>query len=106
MFGIDVRTLERPQMPDRQANKFSVTIHSDDRGVVGCLRALAKLERDQSDPSGDSNDQDWKYDGHRVTFRFAAPRSRAAFLAQAKRLLPSALYHVMATSDDDSTSLR
>jgi hypothetical protein len=94
-------------MSDHAAYKFSVTIHTDDLAIVGCLRALAKFSQKQGSndiPWGGTKDEDWDRNGHRVTFRFSAAGYRDGLLAEAKRLLPNALYHVMATSDHDPAS--
>jgi hypothetical protein len=94
-------------MPDHLHYKFSVTIHSDDRAIVRCLRALAEFCQKQGEkniPWAGADEKDWERDGHVVTFRFSTTRYRDGFLAEAKRLLPRALWHVMATSDDDPES--
>jgi hypothetical protein len=91
-------------MSEHLRYKFSVTIHSDDCAIVGCLRALANFSQKEGNkniPLSGTKDKDWDRDGHRVTFRFSATRYRDGFLAEAKRLLPSALCHVTATSDND-----
>jgi hypothetical protein len=84
-------------MSNHQSYKFSVTIHTDDHAIVGCLRALAKFSQKEGSnniPWGGTKDKDWVRDGHRVTFRFSATHYRAGFLAQVKRLLSVLLYSV------------
>lgn len=84
--------------------KFSVTVRSDDLAVVNCLRALSEFSQKSGNnriPWGGTKDADWKRDGHSVTFRFTTPEYRAGFLAEAKRLLPLALWSVVAQSDSN-----
>ena len=84
--------------------KFSVTVRSDDLAVVNCLRALSEFSQKSGNnriPWGGTKDTDWKRDGHSVTFRFTTPEYRAGFLAEAKRLLPAALWSVVAQSDSN-----
>jgi hypothetical protein len=94
-------------MPDHLRYKFSVTIHTDDLAIAGCLRALAKFSQKQGNkniPWGSTSDKVWKRDGHRVTFKFSTAQYREGFLAEAKRLLPRALWHEIATSDNEPAS--
>lgn len=85
-------------------HKFSVTIHTDDLAVVGCLRALAKFSQKTGNnniPWGGTKDKDWERDRHRVTFRFSTPSYRDGLIAEAERLLPKLLWAVIHKSDDD-----
>jgi hypothetical protein len=50
---------------------------------------------------GGTKDQDWKRDGHAVTFRFTSSEYRAGFMAEVRRLLPDALWSKIRESDDD-----
>jgi hypothetical protein len=91
------------QMSEHQKYKFSVTIHTDDLAIVGCLRALSKFSQKTGNnqiPWGGTKGSDWKRAGNKVTFHFSAPQYRAGFLAELKRLLPGELWSVAATSDD------
>jgi hypothetical protein len=91
-------------MSEHLRHKFSVTVHTDDLAVLRCIRALAEFSQQQGNeniPWEGTKDKDWERDGHLVTFRFSATQYRDGFLAEAKRLLPNALCHVTATSDDD-----
>ncbi len=84
--------------------RFSVTIHTNDLAVVGCLRALAKYSQSHGNnniPWGGTKDADWKRAGNKVTFRFSTHSYRDGFSAQVERLLPSDLVAVLATSDQD-----
>lgn len=90
-------------MSDHPQHKFSATIHTDDLAIVGCLRALSKFSQKTGNnqiPWGGTKDADWTRAGHKVTFRFSA-QYREGFLGELKRLLPSTLWIVTATSDDD-----
>ena len=85
-------------------HKFSVTIHTDDLAVVGCLRALAKSSQKTGNnniPWGGTKDKDWRRDEHKVTFRFSTPHYRDGLIAEAERLLPKSLWTVVGKSDDD-----
>jgi hypothetical protein len=95
-------------MSEHLHHRFSVTIHTDDRAIVGCLRALAEFSQKYGNnkiPCDDTKDEDWNREGHRVTFRFSTAQYRDGLIAEAKRLLPKALWHLMATSDHDPASL-
>lgn len=84
--------------------KFSVTIQSKDLAVVNCLRSLSQYSQRSGNnriPWGGTKDDDWKRDGHSVTFRFTSPEYRAGFLSEAKRLLPGMLWSVAAQSDNN-----
>jgi hypothetical protein len=66
-------------MTDHALHRFSITIHTDDLAVVGCLRALAKFSQKTGNnqiPWGGTKDRDWRRDGRRVTFRFSAAQYR------------------------------
>ena len=87
--------------------KFSITVHSDDLAVVNCLRSLSQYSQQSGNnriPWGGTKDQDWKRDGHSVTFRFTTPAFRNGFLTEAKRLLPQGLWSVVRQSDNDPAS--
>ena len=89
------------------AYKFSITVHSDDLAVVNCLRSLSQYSQQSGNnriPWGGTKDQDWKRDGHSVTFRFTTPAFRSAFLTEAKRLLPQGLWSIVRQSDNDPAS--
>ncbi|MEK6707837.1 MAG: hypothetical protein AAB241_04240 [Pseudomonadota bacterium] len=89
------------------AYKFSITIKSDDLAVVNCLRSLSQHSQQSGNnriPWGGTKDQDWKRDGHSVTFRFTTPEYRSGFLAEARRLLPIALWSVLRQNDSDPAS--
>ncbi len=89
------------------AYKYSVTVHSDDLAVVNCSRSLSQFSQQSGNnriPWGGTKDQDWKRNGHMVTFRFTTTTFRAGFLHEAKQLLPQALWSVVRQSDNDPAS--
>lgn len=91
-------------MSEHAQHRFSVTIHSDDLAVVGCLRSLSQFSQKTGNnriPWGGTKDSEWRQAGHKVTFRFTSPAYRDGFLSEARRLLPSDLWAVAATRDDD-----
>ena len=86
---------------------FSVTIHSDDLALVGCLRSLSQHAQATGNariPWGGTKRADWEQARHHVTFRFTSPTYREDFLRHARRLLPNDLFHVTAQRDDDPAS--
>jgi len=91
-------------MDQRQDYKFSVTIHTDDLAIVNCLRALSEYSQKTGNnriPWGGTKDQDWKREGHTVTFRFSQPSYREGFIKELERLLPKALWAERKRSDND-----
>lgn len=92
---------------DHSLYRFSITIHSDDLAVVGCLRALSQFSQKTGNnriPWGGTKDADWRSAARCVTFRFSATQYRDGFLAEASRLLPPALWTVRGQRDDDPAS--
>jgi hypothetical protein len=90
--------------PDHGLYKYSVTIHSGDLAVVGCLRALSQYSQKDGNnriPWGGTKDSNWKRDGHAVTFRFTSPKYRTGFMQEAKRLLAEHLWKMAGISDND-----
>lgn len=84
--------------------RFSATLHTDDRSVVNCLRALSQVSQLTGNvriPWGGTKDSDWERDGHQVTFRFSSIEYRLRFLAEAERVLRPRLYSVVRLSDSD-----
>lgn len=87
--------------------KFSAAVHSDDLGVVNCLRALAQYSQKHGNnriPWGGTKDSDWRRDNHCVTFHFSTADYRKRFLVEIERLLPVNLWKEIGTSDDDPAS--
>lgn len=81
---------------------FSVTIHTHDLAVLRCLPALAAFNRKEGNiPKGNTKGKVQSRHGHFVTLRFSDAQYRDSFLAEARRLLPRALWHKIATGDND-----
>jgi hypothetical protein len=87
--------------------RFSVTMHTDDRAVVYCLRALSQISQVNGNvriPWGGTKDADWERDGHEVTFRFTSAAYRQGFVRQAERVLQAGLLREVRRSDSDPAS--
>jgi hypothetical protein len=85
-------------------HRFSVTVHSDDLAVIGCLRALAKFAHatgNNNIPWGNTKDSHWKAAGNRVTFHFTSPVYRKNFADHAGRLLLQDSWALETQSDND-----
>jgi hypothetical protein len=83
---------------------FSITIRTDDRALLGCLRALSQHCQQEGNvriPWGGTKDQDWEDSGHCVTFRFTRPEYREGFIDEAVRLFPRDLWREERRSDSD-----
>lgn len=99
-------------MPDADFVRchFSVSCHTDDLGVLHCLRSLAQYAEGSDIPKaitwGGTKESAWAQDGHVVTFRFTSPDYRQTFLAEAKRLLPAGSWRPTARSDADPATRR
>jgi hypothetical protein len=86
---------------------FSVTLHTEDRAVVNCLRALSQVSQEQGNvriPWGGTNDADWEEADHQVTFRFTSVSYREGFLDVAQRVLRPGLFREVRRSDADPAS--
>ena len=91
-------------MTDHSHHRFSITVHSDDLAVIGCLRALAKFAQTTGNnniPWGNTKDSDWKAAGNRVTFRFTSAAYRKSLLGHAGRLLLKGSWTPENQSDND-----
>ena len=87
--------------------RFSVTIHTDDRAVVNCLRALSQISQLQGNvriPWGGTKDADWERDKQEVTFRFTSPVYRQGFVECAGRVLRHGLWREVRRNDSDPAS--
>ncbi len=87
--------------------RYSVTIYSEDKAVVNCLRAPSQYSQRTGNnriPWGGTKDGDWKRDGACVTFRFSSADYRVGFLSEVKRLLPHNLWSVARQNDNDPAS--
>lgn len=84
--------------------RYSVSIATDDRAVVYCLRALSKYSRQTGNnniPWGGTDDRRWENSAHVVTFHFSSPDYRKNFLSECSRLLPRGLWKDVSSSDED-----
>jgi hypothetical protein len=91
-------------MPQHAHYRYSVTIHTDDRALLGCFRALAQHCQRTGNvriPWGGTKDEDWTRDQHCVTFRFTTPAYRQALIDEANRLFPLDLWKEERRSDTD-----
>lgn len=85
-------------------HKFSITVHTDDYPLMGCLRALAKYSQRTGNnqiPWGGTKDKDWERAKHRLTFHFSSAEYREIFVNEATRLFPRELWKEVARSDND-----
>ena len=86
---------------------FSITVHTDDLALLGCLRALSAHVQSIGNnriPWGGTKETDWLRDNHQATFHFSDPGFRDSFVVEAERLLPKALWSVMSQDDADPAS--
>lgn len=82
---------------------FSLTVETQDRAVLFCLRGLcANVEQDAdwATALAEASVDAWTKAEGCVTFRFSAPRHRSAFLGDATRLLAGKWMRV-ALHDDE-----
>ena len=91
-------------MPNHADYHYSITIHTDDLALLGCLRAISQFAQATGNvriPWGGTKEPDWIRMQHRATFHFTAAFKREKFLEEAQRLLPSTLWSVKGQRDDD-----
>src|SRR6266478_1895349 len=84
--------------------RFSVTLHTDDRAVVNCLRSLSQISQQQGNvriPWGGTTDAAWEAAGNNVTFRFTSPAYRRGFVELAEKVLRPGLWSEVSRSDAD-----
>src|SRR5437588_9002786 len=84
--------------------RFSVTLCTDDRAVVNCLRALSQISQLEGNvriPWGGTKDADWERDGREVTFRFTSAAYHQEFVEVAGRVLRPGLCREVRRSDSD-----
>ena len=87
---------------------YSVTIKTDDEGIVSCLRALSQytqLTGNKRIPWGGTGKSNWVRDGRCVTFFFSEPEYRRIFIKEISRLLPKALLEKI-KEDDNKIPIR
>ena len=87
---------------------YSVTIHTEDLALLGCLRALSQFAQETGNvriPWGGTKEPDWIRANHNATFRFTASFKRQKFLSEAKRLISSTgKWKITNERDDDPAS--
>lgn len=96
--------MSRGRMTTHADHKYSITIHTDDFPLLGCLRALAKYSQRTGNnqiPWGGTKDKDWEQDQNRLTFHFSSPEYRDIFVSEATRLFPTELWKEVGRSDND-----
>lgn len=85
-------------------HKYSVTVHTDLRPALYCLRALSKVAQQTGNnqiPWGATKDKDWLRDNREVTFRFSSPSYRKDFLDLAKKILKDETWVLRRESNND-----
>ena len=83
---------------------YSVTIHTDDLALLGCMRALSQHCQKTGNPRipwGGTKQGDWEAARHTATFHFSSTLYRDDFIAEARRLLPERLWREVSRSDYD-----
>lgn len=86
--------------------RYSVTVETQDRAVLFCLRGLyecVELNPASDIPLADADVDAWTSSDGRITFRFSDPRYRSAFLGDATRLLAGKWMRVGLRDDDPMT---
>lgn len=90
--------------------KYAVTCYTEDLAVLHCLRALSQFAEGsnipKSIPWGGTKESEWRAAANQARFRFTSPAYRAAFLDEARRLLPPGSFKDVASSDIDPASRR
>jgi hypothetical protein len=96
--------MSRGRMTTHSDHKYSITVHTDDFPILGCLRALAKYSQRTGNnqiPWGGTKDKEWEKQQHHLTFHFFSPEYRDIFVSEATRLLPPGLWKEVARSNND-----
>ena len=86
---------------------FSITVHTEDLALLGCLRALsahAQTIGNSRIPWGGTKKTDWERNNHQATFRFSDQSFRDTFIREVERLLPKGLWNIVSKSDADPAS--
>lgn len=88
---------------DHEKFHFSVTVQTDDRAVLFCLRALCQFTEKHAKPQigwGGTETKDWIAAGNQVTFRFTTSACRDLFVKESDRLLKRQ-WRIVTISDTD-----
>jgi hypothetical protein len=84
--------------------RFSITLQTNDLAIVHCLRALCEhnLKGCRGNIGwGGTGEGAWRSNANQIKLRFTDPSERDSFLKDAKRLLPTGSFVVLATSPND-----
>ena len=91
-------------MNNHDKYKYSITIHTEDKAVLNCLRSLAEFSQGEGIKRiawGNTKDKQWVEAGFEVTFHFTKPHYREVFVSELNRLLPYELWEVVRENDND-----
>jgi hypothetical protein len=91
-------------MSTHQDFHYSVTVHTDDLALLGCLRSLSQHAQSSGNariPWGGMKREDWQRANHHAIFHFTNDGYRQDFIHHAERLLPRELWRITAKRDDD-----
>ena len=83
---------------------YSIAVHTVDKAVLYCLRALADLAQTTGNTLivwANTGNNEWKHGNHIVCFHFSSPEYRDEFVEYAVRLLPRGSWVETARSDSD-----
>jgi hypothetical protein len=84
--------------------RYSITLYSDDRAVVNCLRSLSQISQLKGNvriPWGGTTDAAWEAAGNNVTFRFTSAAYRQGFVEISEKVLRPGLWREVSRSDSD-----
>ncbi len=96
--------MSRGKKTTHAEHKYSITVHTDDFPLLGCLRALAKYSQRTGNnqiPWGGPKHEEGEKEQHRLTFHFSSTAYREIFVSEATRLFPSGLWKEVDRSDND-----
>ncbi len=87
---------------------FSITVKTDIKSVLYCLRALSMYAQKtglKMIPWGGQTDKKWEKSNHQVTFYFTSEEYRNSFVVEARKLLPES-WEIIEKRDDNSPILQ
>jgi hypothetical protein len=76
-------------MSQNEHLKFSMTVHTDDRKLIGCLSALAHVSQPENRRQIHIEGQvggNWERNGHQAIFHFSSAEIRQEFIKTAQLL--------------------
>ena len=77
--------------------KFSVTVYSDDYGLISALRGLSwycQIDGNKQISWGNTKERDWARDGHKAVFHFSRQNYRDNFIREMKTLFREGLWKI------------